>query len=113
MSLCELCTKWHLKFPALNDHKIALFSEMDHTQSTSIFGVTSHCPKHQNEEVQLYCSQYEQLCCGLCGAIEHKKCENVELITIAAQSLKESGKFNARLEEAKKNYFSNFLQIPI
>ncbi|XP_078330614.1 protein meiotic P26-like [Crassostrea virginica] len=101
MSLCELCTKWHLKFPALNDHKIAPFTEIDHTRSTPIFGVSNHCPKHQNEQVQLYCSQHEQPCCGLCGATEHKKCKNVELITTAAQSLKKSGKFNSLIKETK------------
>ena len=99
--LCELCTKYHAKILALNDHKILKLSDMETNQTIPVLGIANKCPRHQDEPAQLYCSGHEQPCCFKCGATVHKKCEKVDEIKIAGQVMKENGTINSLLTETK------------
>ena len=78
--LCVLCTKSHRKFLAMKDHKLLSLCEMKSGQFLLTLEVAHCCPIHCNEEIQMYCADHEQLCCAPCGAIAHKKCENVNMV---------------------------------
>ena len=99
--LCELCTKYHAKILALNDHKILKLRDMETNETIPVLGIVNKCPKHQDEPAQLFCSVHEQPCCFKCGAIVHKKCTKVDEIKIAGQVMKETGTINSLLTETK------------
>lgn len=43
-------------------------------------GFINGCFKYNYEMIQMYCYDYEQLCCGLCVGIEYRKCEKVDIV---------------------------------
>ncbi|XP_078329295.1 uncharacterized protein LOC144624031 [Crassostrea virginica] len=96
--LCVLCTKSHRKFLAIKDHKIVNLCEMESVQVFPTLEEANRCPIHCNEEIQLYCADHEQLCCGLCGATTHKKCENISMVNKAAQDLMERGDIDSLID---------------
>ena len=96
--MCALCTKFHMKCLPTKDHKIVSLCEMESGQFLPTLEVANRCPIHCNEEIQLYCADHEQLCCGICGATTHKKCENINMVNKAAQDLMESGDIDSLLE---------------
>lgn len=61
--------------------------------------IANCCFKHRHEKVQLYCHDHEQLCCGLCGGTEHRKCDRVDTIKDAVKFLRENGQMESMLNE--------------
>ena len=116
-----MCTKYHLKFLELDEHKITNITDLETRQIIPLPTKAYFCPKHKHEQVQLYCADHEQPCCGLCGVTEHKKCNNVYTIDIAGQRLKENGDIDSILNDtntykeelfrAKANSENNILEI--
>lgn len=106
--LCKLCAKYHKKNLATRDHSIITVDEMKSVQVIPNANVESRCPKHQHEQVQLYCHDHEQPCCALCGGTEHRKCEKVDTLEHVAHVLRESGQMDSLLYEV--NAFKEKLQ---
>ena len=96
--LCAMCTKFHMKFLAMKDHKVVNLCEMESGQMFPNFEVTNHCPTHCNEEIQLYCADHEQPCCWICGATVHKICKNINMVKKAGQNMIENGDIDSLLE---------------
>ncbi|XP_078329298.1 uncharacterized protein LOC144624033 [Crassostrea virginica] len=96
--MCALCSKFHMKCLPTKDHKIVSLFEMESGQFLPTLEVANRCPMHCNEEIQLYCADHEQLCCGLCGATTHKKCENINMVNKAAQDLTERGDIDSLID---------------
>ncbi|XP_078330612.1 tripartite motif-containing protein 59-like [Crassostrea virginica] len=51
--MCALCTKFHMKFLAMKDHKTVSLSETESVQILSTLEVENPCPVHCNEETIL------------------------------------------------------------
>ncbi|XP_062602224.1 E3 ubiquitin-protein ligase TRIM45-like [Saccostrea cucullata] len=85
--LCKTCSKCHRKGLTTCDHKICSLNELQ-LQNRSQLSESNVCSKHVGRPVELYCDNHGVFCCGLCGGIEHKKCENVCSIEEALEGLK-------------------------
>lgn len=79
------------------------------------------CFKYKNEKIQMYCYEYEQLCCGLCVGIEYRKCEKVDIVENVVYILRESRKmdcmffdlniFRWNLMKVKNEEMNNIFEI--
>ena len=98
--LCAMCTKFHMKFRAMKDHKTVSLSETESVQIVSTLEVENPCPVHCNEEIQLYCVEHEKPCCWICAETTHQKCENFTMVKKTGQLLVERGNIDSLLEAA-------------
>lgn len=108
--LCMLCAKCHKKNMASRDHITIKISEMLYNQITPGERLSYSCPKHEHENIQLYCHDHEKLCCGLCGVTEHRKCKRVDTLDNAVHFLKESGEMDSLLCKVNK-FRTNLLKV--
>ncbi|XP_062619402.1 E3 ubiquitin-protein ligase TRIM45-like [Saccostrea cucullata] len=100
-NLCQVCSKCHRKLLVTKSHKVYQLSEMKSSNifSDSVSNLT--CSKHKNREIELFCNDHEALCCTMCVSTEHRKCDSVDTVEVAAKSLRESGKLSGLLTEVK------------
>ncbi|XP_062619406.1 E3 ubiquitin-protein ligase TRIM45-like [Saccostrea cucullata] len=98
-NLCQVCTKCHKKGLTTKSHRLYPLSEIKSTSIVpdSVSNLT--CVKHKNREIELFCNDHEALCCTMCVSTEHRKCDSVDTVEIAAQSLRESDKLSCLLTD--------------
>ncbi|XP_061170377.1 E3 ubiquitin-protein ligase TRIM71-like [Saccostrea echinata] len=89
--LCKTCSKCHRKGLTTRDHKMCSMNELQF-QNSSHLSESNTCSQHIDRPVEFYCDNHGIFCCGLCGAIEHKKCENVCSIEEALEGLRKDKK---------------------
>ncbi|XP_061190729.1 E3 ubiquitin-protein ligase TRIM45-like, partial [Saccostrea echinata] len=100
-NLCQVCTKCHKKGLVTKDHRLYLLSEIKSSSIVpeSVSNLT--CSNHKNREIELFCNDHEKLCCTMCVSTEHRKCESVDTVEIAASNLRESGKLGGLLNDVR------------
>ncbi|CAG2253787.1 unnamed protein product [Mytilus edulis] len=85
--LCEMCTKYHRANKLTATHNIHLFTELSRDELKNF---KQCCNWHPGEMLKLYCCDHEIECCSLCVSVDHRKCETVQTIEIAAKDICES-----------------------
>ncbi|KAK7099064.1 hypothetical protein V1264_003257 [Littorina saxatilis] len=93
-NLCSTCTQFHSKMPSSSDHTVEKLSSLTAEQLAA--KMYFPCSSHQKKLAELYCSDHQELVCYQCGSLSHKKCDDIEEITSAAESKKQE------LQEQKK-----------
>ncbi|XP_062574810.1 probable RING finger protein 207 homolog [Saccostrea cucullata] len=106
-ALCDICSKCHRKNLMSRDHKIRRLNEL------SKISTETPCTKHKDQPIQMFCNDYEELCCAMCCKNIHRICESVEPIEQKAEKIKSSAsvgmllhgikEFDRKLYEAKQN----------
>ncbi|XP_062616147.1 uncharacterized protein LOC134277866 [Saccostrea cucullata] len=100
-NLCQVCTKCHKKGLVTKSHKVYQLSKMKSSNILSDSVSNLSCSKHKNREIELFCNDHKALCCTMCVSTEHRKCDRVDTVEVAAKSLRESGKLSGLLTEVK------------
>ncbi|XP_071162434.1 tripartite motif-containing protein 2-like [Mytilus edulis] len=85
--LCEMCTKYHRANKLTATHNIHLFTELSRDELKNF---KQCCNWHPGEMLKLYCCDHEIECCSLCVSVDHRKCETVQTIEIAAKDICQS-----------------------
>ena len=76
---CERCSNAHKIYNVMKTHK--LMEAYKHTRQ--LVGLNL-CDIH-NQEIKFYCEEDDQLCCGTCAFLDHRKCDTVEDIDTYAR----------------------------
>lgn len=73
-----------------------------------ILSVPQPCPDHVGKDIELFCADHNTLCCVMCVATEHRRCEKVASIDKLAKQLEEGAvteelvdKLNSYLDHLK------------
>ncbi|CAC5402933.1 TRIM56 [Mytilus coruscus] len=85
--LCNMCTKYHRANKSTATHSVHLFTELSRDELKSS---NQCCNLHPGEMLKLYCCDHEIECCSLCVSVDHRKCETVKTIEIAAKDICQS-----------------------
>ncbi|WAR00811.1 TRIM3-like protein [Mya arenaria] len=105
--LCDNCLKYHRLMKISRRHKI---EEMDiiKRHPKRILSVPQPCPDHVGKDIELFCADHNTLCCVMCVATEHRRCEKVASIEKLAKQLEEGAvteelvdKLNSYLDHLK------------
>ncbi|KAL4230132.1 E3 ubiquitin-protein ligase trim56 [Mactra antiquata] len=105
--LCDSCLKYHRLMKISRRHKI---EEMDiiKRHPKRILSVPQPCPDHVGKDIELFCADHNTLCCVMCVATEHRRCEKVASIDKLAKQLEEGAvteelvdKLNSYLDHLK------------
>lgn len=86
--LCESCLKYHRLMKISRRHKI---DEMDSVKRypKRMLSAPQPCPDHVGKDIELFCADHNTLCCVMCVATEHRRCEKVASIEKLAKQLEE------------------------
>ncbi|XP_048742815.2 uncharacterized protein LOC125656242 [Ostrea edulis] len=78
VEICDNCKTYHSFVPTLENHKIVKVSEAK--DCLEIFDMDEPCSIHKNKTIEVYCGDHDKLCCSVCFATQHRRCERVEAI---------------------------------
>ncbi|XP_048741154.2 probable E3 ubiquitin-protein ligase MID2 [Ostrea edulis] len=86
-SICDDCKCFHSCVPSLRDHKIISLS--DALGLKNDIEVDEPCSVHKGKLLEVYCTDHDKLCCSICFATKHRKCEQVQAIEDVAAEMDE------------------------
>ncbi|XP_055999139.1 probable E3 ubiquitin-protein ligase MID2 [Ostrea edulis] len=86
-SICDDCKFIHSYVPSLQGHKILSLSDAQELKND--IEVDEPCSIHKGKFLEVYCTDHDKLCCSICFAIEHRKCEQVQAIEDVAAGMDE------------------------
>ncbi|CAG2252413.1 unnamed protein product [Mytilus edulis] len=92
-ALCEECLQFHGIMKLSADHKIVLIEEIDTSVSVEepdLSMISDMCPVHTSKVLEAFCFDHQALCCVSCLTLQHRKCENVQLIEDIKQQKKDT-----------------------
>lgn len=105
--LCQSCLKYHRLMKISRKHKIEELDSIKH-HPTRVLSVPQPCPDHVGKDIELFCADHNSLCCVMCVATEHRRCEKVASVDKLAKQLEEgvvmkelTDKLNCYLEHLK------------
>ncbi|XP_055999439.1 uncharacterized protein LOC130047843 [Ostrea edulis] len=76
--ICDDCKTLHSYVSILQNHKVVKLSEANDCLEN--FDVDEPCSIHKNKTIEVYCGDHDKLCCSVCLATQHRRCERVEAI---------------------------------
>ncbi|XP_052076816.1 E3 ubiquitin-protein ligase Midline-1-like [Mytilus californianus] len=82
-ALCKECLHLHGLMKLFADHKIVQVKEIDTSaseQEPDLCMISDSCPVHSSKSVVAFCFDHHELCCVLCVTVQHRRCENVQVI---------------------------------
>lgn len=110
-AFCDDCTKYHRKMPISKKHKLVQLFDMD----VSEMKITKleFCDIHRDELVKAFCKDHDKACCVMCVTIEHRKCNDVTSLEVAAEGIKERPETQDFLKHLRdsENALAEMLQI--
>ncbi|KAL3880496.1 hypothetical protein ACJMK2_032730 [Sinanodonta woodiana] len=115
-ALCDDCLKYHRLLKVSKKHKIEELLNI-RSNPKRILSVPQPCPDHIGKDIELFCGDHNQLCCVMCVATEHRRCERVASIEKLAKEIEEKlindelikklDIYNNHLEAVKRNREAN------
>ncbi|KAJ8316382.1 hypothetical protein KUTeg_006396 [Tegillarca granosa] len=77
-TFCENCVKYHRRLRK-SKHEIISVEEMkkERTKLAQPLDVEEPCMKHTGEVLKVYCVSHKEMCCVICLATSHRKCEHI------------------------------------
>lgn len=87
-AMCETCTKFHKKNAASRRHTVCPLSSALDTCTQQ--NMNNSCLKHQERLIEFVCNDHDEPCCLLCAATQHRTCNSVEPLDVAAKKIRES-----------------------
>ncbi|KAJ8303976.1 hypothetical protein KUTeg_017559 [Tegillarca granosa] len=102
-ALCKECTTFHKRFDPTR-HKTIAVEEMTE-KSTVLLDVDEPCMEHTAEFLKVYCVDHKEMCCIICLATLHRKCEHVSTFDEMVNDSKDVEMFedfNNKLSEMDK-----------
>ena len=107
--LCDNCLKYHRLMKISRRHKIEAM-EIIRRQPKRILSVPQPCPDHVGKDIELFCADHNTLCCVMCVATEHRRCEKVASIDKLSKQMEE-GSVNEELVDRLDSYLEHLKTI--
>ena len=103
--LCDNCLKYHRLMKISRRHKIEEM-EIIRRHPKRILSVPQPCPDHVGKDIELFCADHNTLCCVMCVATEHRRCEKVASIDKLSKQMEE-GAVNEELVDRLDSYLEH------
>lgn len=103
--LCDSCLKYHRLMKISRRHKIEEM-EIIKRHPKRILSVPQPCADHVGKDIELFCADHNTLCCVMCVATEHRRCEKVASIDKLAKQLEE-GAVTEELTDKLNSYLDH------
>ena len=71
-----------------------------------ILSVPQPCPDHTGKDIELFCADHNTLCCVMCVATDHRRCDKVSSIDILAKEIEE-GAVTEELVDKLQSYIDH------
>ncbi|XP_053373905.1 uncharacterized protein LOC123531123 [Mercenaria mercenaria] len=82
--LCEKCVEMHRGVKLSKKHKLVPKETPDEHGKELKINKKEECPIHLNEFIEWFCISDDKLCCPICKATEHSRCQSlVAIISVA------------------------------
>ncbi|KAH3802695.1 hypothetical protein DPMN_156374 [Dreissena polymorpha] len=79
--LCDKCKHDHGRIKVSKHHKLCELSDLPPPDIQDLLKSLTACPNHQKEEVVFLCKDHDVTCCNKCAMADHRKCEEVKVIS--------------------------------
>ncbi|XP_062599876.1 E3 ubiquitin-protein ligase TRIM56-like [Saccostrea cucullata] len=90
-SLCESClTYHHRRIRHYESHIVTDISKYPQEVMTKELIVEEPCMIHKNKVLEVYCFDHETLCCSVCFATLHRKCDEVKSLEEVVEKMGEN-----------------------
>ncbi|XP_062583485.1 transcription intermediary factor 1-alpha-like [Saccostrea cucullata] len=91
-SLCENCfTYHHRRIRRYESHTVVDISKCSQEiLSGQLLDIEEPCTIHKNKVLEVYCFDHEVLCCSVCFATLHRKCDEVKSLEEVAEGMGET-----------------------
>ncbi|XP_071112634.1 uncharacterized protein [Haliotis cracherodii] len=73
---CDGCLKMHNIMPMSRDHKVVDVSDATKRKTRHRF----MCKTHKDKQIELFCKDCRMAICHTCCSIEHRKCDDVDIL---------------------------------
>ncbi|KAJ8316019.1 hypothetical protein KUTeg_006033 [Tegillarca granosa] len=106
-TLCENCVKYHRRFRK-SKHEIISVEEMkkEKTKPAQPLDVEEPCMKHTGEVLKVYCVGHKEMCCVICLATSHRKCEQIttfeEMVSTGSKNAENMQNFAKHLDNLEE-----------
>ena len=107
--LCDNCLKYHRLMKISRRHKIEEM-EIIRRHPKRILSVPQPCPDHVGKDIELFCADHNTLCCVMCVATEHRRCEKVASIDKLSKQMEE-GAVNEELVDKLDSYLEHLKEL--
>jgi len=107
--LCKKCEQFHRKFQATRGHKIVHGVLMPKPVKATMVA----CEFHENNEVQFYCKEHNDVICSTCKDLKHRICPSVAPLDFFQSTEVEPEKFDSVNKKLKRliDDFKNVLEL--
>ncbi|KAH3839760.1 hypothetical protein DPMN_113197 [Dreissena polymorpha] len=86
--LCGECKQYHARIKVLKHHSVCDFADVPPHEIQELLKSLIACPNHEKEEVIYLCKDHDMACCNKCAMTDHKKCEEVRVLSDIVHDLK-------------------------
>ena len=107
--LCDNCLKYHRLMKISRRHKIEEM-EIIRRHPKRILSVPQPCADHVGKDIELFCADHNTLCCVMCVATEHRRCEKVASIDKLSKQMEE-GAVNEELVDRLDSYLEHLTTV--
>ncbi|XP_060571120.1 E3 ubiquitin-protein ligase TRIM33-like [Ruditapes philippinarum] len=84
--LCEKCVEMHRMVKPTKKHKLVPKDVLNNCGDELMINREEECPIHMKEVIEWFCISDDKLCCNICKATEHNKCESIVAIASVAET---------------------------
>jgi hypothetical protein len=84
--LCEKCVEMHRLVKPTKKHKLVHKDLLNNCGDELVINRKEECPIHMNEVIEWFCISDDKICCNICKATEHNKCESIVAIASVAET---------------------------
>lgn len=81
--LCKNCFTSHKRMKLTSRHKVFRADQVKQTTTKGV-EVPEPCKVHKDRNLEVYCLKHKKMCCVLCLAENHRKCEYVRSLEVMA-----------------------------
>ncbi|XP_060601219.1 uncharacterized protein LOC132754581 [Ruditapes philippinarum] len=89
LNFCKNCVRFHKKIPSLQSHEIVDVTKCrtDKVKQVTKKLPTEQCNKHHGQLMDMFCNIHDEVCCGVCIALKHRACANIDYVPDIAKGV--------------------------
>ncbi|KAH3802744.1 hypothetical protein DPMN_156424 [Dreissena polymorpha] len=80
-SLCGQFKREHARIKVSKNHKLCDLADVPPQEKKELLKSLIACPNHEKEKVVYLCKDHETTCCNKCAMADHRKCEEVKVLS--------------------------------
>ncbi|KAH3838119.1 hypothetical protein DPMN_111525 [Dreissena polymorpha] len=86
--LCDYSKRDHARITASKRHKLCELEDVPPSEIQELLKNLIACPNHDKDEVVYLCKDHDTTCCNKCAMSDHRKCEEVKVLSDFVHDIK-------------------------